>query len=135
MSEDNEFERLRKIADKLATLDLHVKTQEEIEAEIQAMRERAKNMGHEEIEKQFDEALTQIRAQAMEADITEEDIEAEIRAVRQIKTTKKDLAGFEQRYGMSTIDFFRKYIAGETDDRMDFIKWASLGQMIVNLHE
>ncbi|MFH1907703.1 MAG: hypothetical protein ABIL11_10060 [Chloroflexota bacterium] len=134
MSENKEIERLRKIADKLATLDLHVKTQEEIKAEIQAMLERAKNMSNAEIEKQFDEALIQARAQAEEAGITEEDIEAEIRAVRQIKATKKDLAGFEKQYGMSTIDFFRKYIEGETDDRMDFIEWASLAQMIVSLH-
>ncbi len=35
---------------------------------------------------------------------------------------------------MSTIDFFRKYIEGETDDRTDFIEWASLAQMIVRLH-
>lgn len=83
MSENKEIERLRKIADKLAILDLHVKTQEEIKAEIQAMRERAKNMSDEEAE---------------EAGITEEDIE------------------------------------GETDDRMDFIEWASLAQMIVSLH-
>lgn len=98
MSENKEIERLRKIADKLATLDLHVKTQEEIKAEIQAMRKRAKNMSNAEIEKQFDEALIQARAQAEEAGITEEDIE------------------------------------GETDDRMDFIEWASLAQMIVRLH-
>ncbi len=91
MSENKEIERLRKIADKLATLDLHVKTQEEIKAEIQAMRKRAKNMSNAEIEKQFDEALIQARAQAEEAGITEEDIEAEIRAVRQIKATKKIL--------------------------------------------
>lgn len=98
MIENKEIERLRKIADKLATLDLHVKTQEEIKAEIQAMRKRAKNMSNAEIEKQFDEALIQARAQAEEAGITEEDIE------------------------------------GETDDRMDFIEWASLAQMIVSLH-
>lgn len=70
MSENNEIERLRKVADKLATLDLHVKTQEEIKAEIQAMREHAKNMSTEEIEKQFDEALIQIRTRATEPEIT-----------------------------------------------------------------
>lgn len=135
MNENKEIERLRKIADKLATLDLHVKTQEEIETEIQAMRERAKNPSDEEIEKQFDEAIIPARAQAEEAEITEEDINVEIRAVRQIKSIKKVLAGYEKQYGMSTIDFFRKYIAGETDDSMDFVEWASLAQMLVGLHE
>jgi len=135
MSENKEIERLRKIADKLATLDLRVKTQEETEAEINAMLERAKNMSADELEKQFDKALIQARAQAEEDGITEEDIEAEIHAVRQIKSIKEVLVGYEQQYGMSTIDFFRKYIAGETNDDMDFVEWASLAQMIVHLHD
>jgi len=92
-------------------------------------------LSDEEIEKQFDEALAEIRAQVKEAGITEEDVEAEIRVVRDINATKEDLAVFENQYGMSTVDFFRKYIAGETDDRMDFVEWASLAQMIVHLHE
>ncbi|NCP16697.1 hypothetical protein GW866_06610 [bacterium] len=135
MNENKEIERLRKIADKLATLDLHIKTQEEIKAEIQAMQERAKSMSKDEIEKQFDEALIQARAQAEETGITDEDIDAEIRAVRQIKSIKEVLAGYEKQYDMSTIDFFRKYISGETGDDMDFVEWASLAQMLVHLHD
>jgi len=135
MNENKEIERLRKIADKLVTLDLHIKTQEEIKAEIQAMQERAKSMSKDEIEKQFDEALIQARAQAEETGITDEDIDAEIRAVRQIKSIKEVLAGYEKQYDMSTIDFFRKYISGETGDDMDFVEWASLAQMLVHLHD
>jgi len=135
MNENKEIERLRKIADKLATLDLHIKTQEEIKAEIQAMQERAKSMSKDEIEKQFDEALIQARAQAEETGITDEDIDAEIRAVRQIKSIKEVLAGYEKQYDMSTIDSFRKYISGETGDDMDFVEWASLAQMLVHLHD
>ena len=130
-----EIDDLEKVAEKLATLDLHVKTQEEMASEISVMLERTKNLSDEEIEKQFDEALAEIRAQVKEAGITEEDVEAEIRVVRDINATKEDLAVFENQYGMSTVDFFRKYIAGETDDRMDFVEWASLAQMIVHLHE
>jgi hypothetical protein len=37
----------------------------------------------DEIEKRFDKALESIRARAKELNITEEDIEAEIRAVRE----------------------------------------------------
>ncbi len=135
MNENKEIERLRKIADKLATLDLHIKTQEEMKAEIDALLERTKNLSDEEIKRRFDEALKQVREQAKEAQITEEDIETEIRAVRQIKEIKQVLADYEKQYGMNTVDFFRKYIAGETDDRMDFVEWASLAQMIVSLHE
>ena len=135
MSENTEINRLRKIANKLATLDLHVKTREEMEAEMNAMLEHTKNLSDEETEKQFDEALAEIRAQVKEAGITEEDVEAEIRVVRDINATKEDLAVFENQYGMSTVDFFRKYISGETNDDMDFVEWASLAQMIVHLHE
>ena len=39
----------------------------------------------DEIEKRFDRALKSIRARAKEMNITEEDIEAEIRAVREGK--------------------------------------------------
>jgi hypothetical protein len=39
----------------------------------------------DEIEKRFDQALDSIRARAKEMNITEEDIEAEIRAVREGK--------------------------------------------------
>lgn len=39
----------------------------------------------DEIEKRFDKALKSIRARAKEMNITEEDIEAEIRAVREGK--------------------------------------------------
>ena len=135
MKENQEVKRLQKIADKLAMLDLHVKTRDEMKAEINAMLERTKNLSDEEIEKRFDKAVMEIRAQTKEAHITEEDIEAEIRAVRQIKSIKEVLAGYEKQYGMSTVDFFRKYIAGKTSDDMDFIEWASLAQMIVHLQE
>jgi len=133
MSENTEIERLQKIADKLATLDLHVKTREEMEAEINAILQRTRNMSDEEIDIQYEEAIKEARAQAKKYAITEENIAEEIRLFRQDNEIKQVLADYEKQYGMSTVDFFRKYIAGETDDRMDFIEWASLAQMIVHL--
>ena len=133
MSENTEINRLRKIANKLATLDLHVKTREEMEAEINAILQRTRNMSDEEIDIQYEEAIKEARAQAKKYAITEEDIAEEIRLFRQDNEIKQVLADYEKQYGMSTVDFFRKYIAGETDDRMDFIEWASLAQMIVHL--
>ncbi|HQX16301.1 MAG TPA: hypothetical protein PLA27_07740 [Anaerolineales bacterium] len=62
---------------------------------------------------------------------TEEEMKEEIRLLRQDNEIKQVLVDYEKQYGMSTVDFFRKFIAGETDDRMDFIEWASLAQMIV----
>ena len=135
MSENTEIERLQKIADKLATLDLHVKTREEMEAEINAILQRTRNMSDEEIDIQYEEAIKEARAQAKKYAITEEDIAEEIRLFRQDNEIKQVLADYEKQYGMSTVDFFRKYIAGETDDRMDFVEWASLAQMIVHLEE
>jgi hypothetical protein len=46
-----------------------------------------------------------------------------------------DLAEFEQRYGLSSDDFYRRFQDGETDDRMDYVEWASLVQMTRNLQE
>ncbi len=62
---------------------------------------------------------------AYEADVSREQL-------RQLET---DLAAFEQRYGLSSTEFFRRYLAGQTDDRMDYVEWASLVQMANNLQE
>ncbi len=45
------------------------------------------------------------------------------------------LQELESKYGMDSETFYRKYQAGETDDRMDFVEWASLVQMAENLKE
>ncbi len=44
-----------------------------------------------------------------------------------------ELAEFERRYGMTSDEFHQLYQAGQTDDRMDFVEWASLAQMAENL--
>lgn len=44
-----------------------------------------------------------------------------------------ELAEFERRYGMTSDEFYRLYQAGQTDDRMDFVEWASLAQIAENL--
>lgn len=45
---------------------------------------------------------------------------------------QSDLAEFEQRYGMASAEFYRRYKEGLTDDRMDTVEWASLVQMKQN---
>jgi hypothetical protein len=52
-----------------------------------------------------------------------------------LAATEKDLAEIERQYNMTTEDFFRKWEAGETDDRMDYIEWAGLTQMANNLRK
>jgi AraC-like DNA-binding protein len=46
-----------------------------------------------------------------------------------------DLARLEEKYGLSSAEFYRRFQAGETDDRMDYIEWASLVQMRDNLQK
>jgi hypothetical protein len=52
-----------------------------------------------------------------------------------LAATEKDLGEFERQYNMSTTDFFRQWQAGEIDDRMDYVEWASLAQMAGNLRK
>jgi hypothetical protein len=54
-------------------------------------------------------------------------------AKRQLEELDAEPATFEQIYGMSSTDFFRRYQKGSTDDRMDFVEWASLMRMRENL--
>ncbi len=54
-------------------------------------------------------------------------------SLHELEQLQADLAEFEQRYGMTSAEFYRRYQAGETDDRMDFVEWASLVQMAENL--
>ena len=36
---------------------------------------------------------------------------------------------------MSSAEFFQKYNSGKTDDRMDFVEWASLTKMTKHLRQ
>ena len=54
---------------------------------------------------------------------------------RQLQEILHDLQVLESKYGMDSETFYRKYQAGETDGRMDFVEWASLVQMAENLKE
>ena len=52
-----------------------------------------------------------------------------------LAATEKDLSGFELQNNLSTTDFFQQWRAGQTDDRMDYVEWASLAQMAENLRK
>ena len=51
----------------------------------------------------------------------------------QLRQLLADLTDFEQRYGLSSDEFYVRFNAGQTDDRMDYVEWASLVQMRDNL--
>jgi hypothetical protein len=44
-----------------------------------------------------------------------------------------DMRQFEDKYDLCSAEFYRRFQAGETDDRMDDVEWASLVQMARNL--
>ena len=53
----------------------------------------------------------------------------------QLNELPDDLVELEQRYGLPSYGFYRRYQAGQTDDQMDYVEWASLVQMRNNLQE
>lgn len=51
----------------------------------------------------------------------------------QLNELQAELAEFELRYQLTSSEFYQRYQAGQTDDRMDFVEWASLAQISENL--
>lgn len=54
---------------------------------------------------------------------------------RQLSQLQADLSEFEQRYGLASAEFYRRFQSGQTDDRMDYVEWASLIQMADRLQK
>jgi hypothetical protein len=46
-----------------------------------------------------------------------------------------DLHEFENRYGMESATFYRRFEAGELGDAMDFFEWAGLYELWLDLVE
>ena len=53
----------------------------------------------------------------------------------QLRQLEADLTEFEQQYDLPSAEFYRRFQAGQTDDRMDYVEWASLVQMRDNLKQ
>lgn len=45
---------------------------------------------------------------------------------KQIEEVERDLKPFERRYGMSSKECHRQFMAGELDDVADFMEWMGL---------
>lgn len=52
----------------------------------------------------------------------------------QLDEIQRVMADYERQYGMTTVEFVKKYESGTTDDRMDFVEWVSLSKMAVAPH-
>jgi hypothetical protein len=53
----------------------------------------------------------------------------------QLRQLQADLVEFEQKYQLSSPEFYRQFQAGHTSDDMDYVEWASLVQMAENLEK
>lgn len=42
-----------------------------------------------------------------------------------IESLIKEMNGFEQEYGLSTVEFYARFAVGKMGDSRDFIKWAA----------
>ena len=51
----------------------------------------------------------------------------------QLRQLQADLAEFEQKYHLSSTEFYQQFQAGQTGDDIDYVEWASLVQMADNL--
>ncbi len=53
----------------------------------------------------------------------------------QLRQLRNDLSDFEKQYEMTSEIFWQSFQEGKTDDRMDFVEWASLVQMTQRLEK
>ncbi len=53
----------------------------------------------------------------------------------QLRQLQNDLSDFEKQYRMPSDIFWQNFQEGKTDDRMDFVEWASLVQMALRLEK
>jgi hypothetical protein len=63
-------------------------------------------------------------------------VEYEISQSRvQLKDIEKILTNYEKQFNISTVEFFERYKAGQTDDSAESVEWASLAQMAESIRQ
>ena len=83
-------------------------------------------------------ALAELYQQGQVSDLMDRTLEKLLRHEAeqcrvQLSQLQADLAEFEQKYHLSSSEFYRRFQAGQTGDEMDYVEWASLVQMVENL--
>lgn len=53
----------------------------------------------------------------------------------QLSQLRTDLAEFEQKYHLSSAEFYQQFQTGQAGDDMDYVEWVSLIQMVNNLEK
>jgi len=60
-------------------------------------------------------------------------LEREITRMLELKARLTDqLAKFEEKYSLSSSDFYKRYENGEMGDEMDFVEWSATLEMLAN---
>ena len=77
---------------------------------------------------------------AITKDMTEKEVRRKIRnmmervdPIQGLYAILEQLQAFEQKYGMSTLEFYVRFRSGQMGDAEAFIRWASLYEMYVDL--
>jgi predicted restriction endonuclease len=83
-------------------------------------------------------ALAELYQQGHVSDLMDRTLEKLLRheaeqCQAQLSQLQADLAEFEQKYHLSSSEFYQQFQAGQTSDDMDYVEWASLVQMAENL--
>ncbi len=47
----------------------------------------------------------------------------------------EQLAEFEERYALKSVDFYARYESGEMGDMMDFVEWSATVEMLRNAQD
>jgi hypothetical protein len=77
--------------------------------------------------KQVSNLTAQTLNKAVEYEISESQL--------QLEEIEKVLAGYEEQFNMTTLAFFNRYRAGQTDDSAESLEWASLAQMAESIRK
>jgi hypothetical protein len=56
-------------------------------------------------------------------------------AIDALDALVRSLAAYEQKYQMSSDDFYARYLSGEIDDSKDFVEWAGDYQHYIQLKQ
>lgn len=56
-------------------------------------------------------------------------------SLSQLSKIEKVLSDYEKQFNMSTVEFFKRYEAGQTDDSAESMEWASLAQMAESIRQ
>ena len=85
-------------------------------------------------------ALAELYQQGQASDLMDRTLEKLLRheaeqSQVQLSQLQADLAEFEQKYQLSSTEFYRQFQAGHTSDDMDYVEWASLVQMAENVKQ